>query len=183
MSRIAKSALGFAVVASLAAFALQPAALMRWLGCCGPTETIRLGAYEGDVGALGWIAQEQGFYEKVGLVAEIKGYPSGKEAADALRAGTVDVAMASIRRCLAQLHRATCAYWQRTYYRTKGVGGRRDPAFRTTDLKGKRIGVTSPSGANIPERVPGPVRPDRAGRQTGQALAATDRQRNRQRRQ
>lgn len=150
MKRFAKVALGFAAAASLAAFAIQPAALMRWFGCCGPTETIRLGAYEGDVGALGWIAQEQGFYEKVGLAAEIKGYPSGKEAADALRAGEVDVAMAS------EFVVASRSFTEAdlrilgsvAYYRNKGVVGRRDRGIAVpADLKGKRIGVTSPSGA------------------------------------
>jgi NitT/TauT family transport system substrate-binding protein len=150
MRRIAKVALGFAAVASLAAFALQPSALMRWLGCCEPTESIRLGAYEGDVGALAWIAQEQGFYEKVGLNAEIKGYPSGKEAADALRDRVVDVAMAS------EFVVASRSFTEPdlrilgsvAFYRNKGVVGRRDRGISApTDLKGKRIGVTSPSGA------------------------------------
>lgn len=150
MKRFAKVALGLATVASLAAFAIQPAALMRWFGCCGPTETIRLGAYEGDVGALSWIAQEQGFYEKVGLAAEIKGYPSGKDAADALRAGEVDVAMAS------EFVVASRSFTEAdlrilgsvAYYRNKGVVGRRDRGIAApADLKGKRVGVTSPSGA------------------------------------
>jgi NitT/TauT family transport system substrate-binding protein len=150
MRRIAKVALGLAAAASLGAFALQPAALMQWLGCCQQTETIRLGAYEGDVGALAWIAQEQGFYRKVGLDVELKGYPSGKEAADALSAGLVDVAMASefvvASRSFAEPDLRILG--SVAFYRNKGVVGRRDRGISApTDLKGKRIGVTSPSGA------------------------------------
>jgi NitT/TauT family transport system substrate-binding protein len=143
-------ALGFAAVASLAAFAFQPTALMRWLGCCAPAESIRLGAYEGDVGALGWIAQEQGFYKQVGLEVDLKGYPSGKDAADALRDGLVDVAMAS------EFVVASRSFTEPdlrvlgsvAFYRNKGVVGRRDRGISApTDLRGKRVGVTSPSGA------------------------------------
>lgn len=150
MKHVAKVALGLAALASLAAFALQPTALMRWIGCCLPNESIRLGAYEGDVGALGWIAQEQGFYGKVGLDVELKGYASGKEAADALRAGLVDVAMASeyvvASRSFAEPDLRILG--SVAYYRNKGVVGRRDRGIAVpADLKGKRVGVTSPSGA------------------------------------
>lgn len=150
MNRIAKAALGLAAVVSVAAFALQPSGLMRWFGCCIPTDSLRLGAYEGDVGALGWIAQEQGFYEKVGLEVELKGYPSGKESADALRAGQVDIAMASeyvvASRSFAEPDLRVLG--SVAFYRNKGVVARRDHGISApVDLRGKRIGVTSPSGA------------------------------------
>jgi len=150
MRHIAKVVLGLVAVASLAAFALQPSALMRWLGCCVQAEKIRLGAYEGDVGALGWIAQEQGLFKKVGLDAELKGYGSGKDAADALRAGTVDVAMASeyvvASRSFAEPDLRILG--SVAFYRNKGVVGRRDRGISSpADLKGKRVGLTSPSGA------------------------------------
>lgn len=150
MKRIAKVALGFAAIASLAAFALQPTSLMRWLGCCGPEDSIRLGAYEGDVGALGWIAQDQGFFRKVGLDVAVTGYPSGKEAADALQAGAVDVAMASeyvvASRSFSEPDLRILG--SVAFYRNKGVVARRDRGINSpADLKGKRIGVTSPSGA------------------------------------
>jgi NitT/TauT family transport system substrate-binding protein len=139
-----------AAVASLGAFALQPTALMRWLGCCGQVDTLRFGAYEGDVGALAWIAQEQGFYGKTGLDVELKGYASGKDASDALRAGQTDVAMA------AEFVVASRSFSEpdlrilgsASFYRNKGVVSRRDHGIAVpSDLKGKRIGVTSPSGA------------------------------------
>lgn len=150
MNRIAKVALGFAAIASLAAFAFQPSALMRWLGCCGPQDSIRLGAYEGDVGALGWIAQDQGFFKKVGLDVTVTGYPSGKEAADALQAGTVDIAMASEYVVASRSFQEPDlrVLGSVAFYRNKGIVARRDRGIASpADLKGKRIGVTSPSGA------------------------------------
>lgn len=144
--------IGILAAAALALFALQSSALIEWLGLerFGKTETLRLGAYDGDVGALEWIAQDQGFFRKVGLAVEIKGYPSGKEAADALRAGQVDVATAS------EFVAAARSFGEAdlrilgsiAYYRNKGIVGRRDRGIAVpADLKGKRIGVTSPSGA------------------------------------
>lgn len=142
--------LGLLLVAVLGAFALQPAAFMRWFGCCAPAEVLRLGAYEGDVGLLEWLAQDKGFYDKVGLSVELHGFPSGKEAADALRAGKVDVATASeyvvAARSFTEPDLRVLA--NISFYRNKGVVGRRDRGIREpADLKGKRIGVTSPSGA------------------------------------
>lgn len=150
MKQIAKIAIGVVAVASLAAFALQPSALMGWFGCCQPNETIRVGAYEGDVGALGWIAQQQGFYKKVGLDVDLKGYASGKEAAEALRAGLVDVAMASeyVVTSRSFTESDLRVLGSVAFYRNKGVVGRRDRGIASPDdLKGKRLGVTSPSGA------------------------------------
>lgn len=150
MNRIAKVVLGLATVVSLAAFALQPSSLMRWFGCCLANDTLRLGAYEGDVGALAWIAQEQGLYGKVGLDVDLKGYVSGKEAADALRAGQVDVAVASefvvASRSFSEPDLRVMG--SIAFYRNKGVVARRDRGIASpADLRGKRIGVTSPSGA------------------------------------
>jgi NitT/TauT family transport system substrate-binding protein len=150
VKRCAKFALGLAIVVGLASFALQPAAFMRWIGCCLPTETIRLAAYEGDVGALEWIAQAQGFYEKVGLTVDLKGYASGKDAVDALRSGRADVATASeyvvASRSFSEADLRVLG--NISFYRNKGVIGRRDRGIeQPADLKGKRVGLTSPSGA------------------------------------
>lgn len=143
--------LGVVAALTLALLIAQPAVLMGWVSS-GDKEPVRLrlAAYEGDVGALEWIALEQGFFERVGLSAEVKGYASGKEAMDALRAGQADVATASeyvfvtgsfddpALRTIASI----------SHYRNKGVVGRRDRGIeRPTDLKGKKIGLTSPSGA------------------------------------
>jgi NitT/TauT family transport system substrate-binding protein len=139
-------AIGVAVALARPAFLDQ---LAEWSGF-GQTEQLRLGAYDGDVGALQWIAQEQGFFDKVGLKVDIKAYASGKEALDALDAGQVDVATAS------EYVAATRSFTDPklrilaniAYYRNKGVVGRRDRGIEApADLKGKRIGLTSPSGA------------------------------------
>ena len=136
----------------LVLFCLRAASNMGWLGFAGfgRIEQIRLGAYEGDVGALEWIAQDRGFFNQVGLAVELKGYGSGKEAADALRAGRVDVATASeyvvASRSFTEADLRVLG--SISYYRNKGIVARRDRAINAPgDLRGKRIGVTVPSGA------------------------------------
>lgn len=150
-SRAGRAVAAVAALA-LALFALQAAGLLNWHGLrtYDRIEHLRLGAYEGDVGALEWIAKDMGFYDKVGLDVEIKGYPSGKEAADALKAGQVDVATASeyvvASRSFSEPDLRILG--NIAYYRNKGIVGRRDRGIgKPADLKGKRIGVTSPSGA------------------------------------
>lgn len=129
----------------------RPAFLMEWAQIGDDRrEHLGLAAYEGDVGALEWIAHERGFFGKVGLDVDIKGYASGKDAIAALRGGQAEVATAADfvvasgsftdpgLRVLANI----------SYYRNKSVVARRDRGIeRPEDLKGKRIGVTSPSGA------------------------------------
>lgn len=129
-----------------------PSLRAELLGFAGWDEhdTLRLAAYEGDVGALQWIAQDKGFFEQSGLSVDIKGYASGKEAADALRVGLADVGTAS------EFVLATRSFTEPdlrvlaniSYYRNKGIVARRDSGIVIpADLKGKKIGVTSPSGA------------------------------------
>ena len=152
MSSRTRIVLGVVAAGVLALFTLQSSALIEWLGfrSFGKVEQIRLAAYEGDVGALEWIAQDMGFYQQVGLNVDLKGYASGKDAADALDAGLVDVATAS------EYVVATKSFAQPdlrilgsiSYYRNKSIVARGDRGIAVTaDLKGKRIGVTSPSGA------------------------------------
>jgi NitT/TauT family transport system substrate-binding protein len=148
----ARIVLGTIAVVALALLAVQPASLMEWahLGAGGSGERLRLAAYEGDVGALEWIAHEKDFFGKVGLSVEMKGYASGKEAMVALNTGLVDVATASDFVVVAGsftdpelqvLGNISC-------YRNKGIVGRRDRGIaKPADLKDKRIGLTSPSGA------------------------------------
>ena len=150
ISTRAGRALALIATLALALFALQATGWVNGFRAFEPVEHLRLGAYEGDVGALEWIAKEQGFYANVGLDVEIKGYPSGKEAADALKAGQVDVATASeyvvASRSFAEPELRILG--NIAYYRNKGIIGRRDRGISApADLKGKRIGVTSPSGA------------------------------------
>lgn len=113
-------------------------------------ESLRLGAYDGDVGALQWIAHDKGFFRQAGLDVTILGYPSGNHAVNAMRAGEVDVATAADLvvakrsfdepdlRILADI----CRYWN------KGLIGRRDRGIAApADLKGKRIAVPATSSA------------------------------------
>jgi NitT/TauT family transport system substrate-binding protein len=113
-------------------------------------ESLRVGAFDGDVGALAWIARSQGYYEKVGLAVDLQGFATGKESVDALQAGRVDIATASEfvvaarsfgepnLRVLASI----CQYWN------KGLVARRDSGIAgPADLRGKRIGVTATSTA------------------------------------
>lgn len=113
-------------------------------------EHLRLGAYEGDVGALEWIAKDKGFFDRLGLNVEIKGFNSGKAATDALKAGQVDVATASefVFAALSLSDPEWRILGNICHYRNKAVIGRRDRGIATpADLKGKRVGVTMPSGA------------------------------------
>ena len=144
--------LGLAAALMLALFALKAASNMGWLqiGLFGKAASLRLGAYEGDVGALEWIAKDRGYYSEAGVSVDVTGYASGREAIEALRAGKIDVATAS------DYVLATHSFKEQElrvlgsicYYRNKGIVARRDRGIAVAaDLKGKRIGVTSPSGA------------------------------------
>lgn len=116
----------------------------------GKVDTIRLGAYEGDVGALEWIAKDKGFFDQVRLNVEIKGFPSGDAAVKAMQDGQVDIATAAELvvakryvteknlRILADI----CRYWN------KGFVGRKDHGISTHfDLKGKKIAFPATSSA------------------------------------
>lgn len=115
-----------------------------------PPESLSVGAFSGDVGALTWIAKEHGFFDRVGLNVEVHGYASGKDSVDALRARQVDLATASefvvADRSFAEpdlrILASVCQYWN------KGLIGRRDHGIaKPADLKGKRVGVTTTSTA------------------------------------
>lgn len=141
-----------AVIGVAALLVVSVVATGKWnpFAAVEPVDYLRLGAYEGDVGVLEWIAKDQGFFERVGLAVEVKGYASGKDATEALNAGQVDVATASeyvvASRSFTEPNlRILCSI---AYYGNKGIIGRRDRKINQPgDLKGKRIGVTSPSGA------------------------------------
>jgi NitT/TauT family transport system substrate-binding protein len=143
--------LGLALGA-LACLGLFIAAYQAYSSIKAPPQPLplRLAAYEGDVGALEWIALDKGFYSQTGLKVEIKGYATGKESVDALQSGQADVATAAELvvatrsftepnlRILADI----CRYWN------KGLIARKDHGIATAaDLKGKKIGVTTTSSA------------------------------------
>jgi NitT/TauT family transport system substrate-binding protein len=131
---------GLAVIVAAGAFFLWPAKI----------DNIRLGAYEGDVGALEWIAKDKGFFDKVHLNVEMKGFPSGDAAVKAMQSGEVDIATAAELvvakrsfdennlRILADI----CRYWN------KGFIGRKDHGISTHfDLKGKKVAFPATSSA------------------------------------
>ncbi|MBM3554559.1 MAG: hypothetical protein FJX47_03270 [Alphaproteobacteria bacterium] len=116
----------------------------------GEIHHLRLGAYEGDVGALQWIAKDKGFFTKVGLEVDMAAFATGNAALEALRQGKVDaassaelpVAVRSFTEPDLRVIADICRYWN------KGLVGRRDRGVATpADLKGKRIGVSITSSA------------------------------------
>lgn len=134
----------------LAALVVQWPATVFAMGEALRVENLRLGAYEGDVGALEWIAKDKGFFDKVGLNVDIRGYVSGKAATDAMMAGQVDVTTASefVFVSLSLTDPQLRILGSISHYRNKAVLARRDRGIATpTDLRGKRVGVTMPSGA------------------------------------
>jgi NitT/TauT family transport system substrate-binding protein len=151
MSRRSRLGLGLAVAVLLSLVFMRPALLMEWTGLRDfGTEHLRLGAYEGDVGALEWIAADQGFFDQVGLAVDVVGFASGKEAIDAMHAGSVDVATASEYVVASEgfSDRQLRVVANIAHYRNKAVVGRLDHGIaKPADLRGKRIGLTSPSGA------------------------------------
>lgn len=151
-SSAARYLLGVVIASLVALLAWDSAALSEWIDwhLFGRKEVLRLGAYEGDVAALEWIAAERGFFEGVGLEVEMKGFASGKAASDALRAGAIDVATASeyvvVTRSFAEPDLRV--FGSISYYRNKAIVARRDLGIdQAADLKDKRIGVTQPSSA------------------------------------
>lgn len=113
-------------------------------------EPLRLGAYEGDVGALAWIAKDKRFFDKVGLTVDLRGFASGKAAMEALQAGQVDVATAAdfVFASLAPTEAHLRILGNICHYRNKALLGRKDRGIVVPpDIRGKRVGVTTPSGA------------------------------------
>ncbi len=118
----------------------------------GPVEKITLAAYAGETGALVYIAQKQGYFEKNGLEVTIKDYQSGKAAADALidreadictSAGFVFVSNSFDYADLRVLGTVATA-------EVKELVARKDKGITTTDgLIGKKIGVTKKSGGEF----------------------------------
>ena len=61
----------------------------------GPVESLTLGTYPGDLSALIWIAEDQGYFAEHGLKIDVEFSESGLQAAKDLLAGKVDLATAS----------------------------------------------------------------------------------------
>ena len=114
----------------------------------GPVEKITIAAYEGDTGALIYIAEKEGYFKKNGLEVSIKNYGSGKLAADALLAGEADISTSADAVLVGNSFNnpdlkvlGTVAVAQ-----TNGLVARKDSGItKVEDLKGKKIGVTKKS--------------------------------------
>ena len=114
----------------------------------GPVETVTIAAYEGDTGALVYIAENEGFLEKHRLDVSIRNYESGKLAADALLAGEVDISTSADAVLVGYSFTnpdlrvlGTVAVAE-----TNGLVARKDRGITgLEDLKGKKVGVTKKS--------------------------------------
>ena len=118
----------------------------------GPVEKITLAAYAGETGALVYVAEEQGFFEENGLDVTIKGYGSGKAAADALIAGEADIATSAGFVFVSNSfnHTDLRVFGTVATAETKELVARKDKGITTIDdLMGKKIGVTKKSGGEF----------------------------------
>ena len=118
----------------------------------GPVEKITLAAYAGDTGALVYIAEDRGYFEKNGLEVTIKGYGSGKACADALITGEADIATSADNVFVSNSFKHTDLRVLGTVAtaQVKELVARKDKGITTiSDLKGKKIGVTKKSGAEF----------------------------------
>lgn len=61
----------------------------------GPAEAVRIAAFNGELAALVWLAESEGFFTRHGLQATVTGFPSGVASVDDLLAGNEDVATAA----------------------------------------------------------------------------------------
>jgi ABC-type nitrate/sulfonate/bicarbonate transport system substrate-binding protein len=118
----------------------------------GKLETIRIGAYKGELATLVWVAESEGFFAKHGLKAQVTGFESGVAAVAALTTGTQDVATAAdsvfVSESLGNNSKlgilGVIALSDSIEIIARIDRGISSPA----DLKGKKIALTSKSPAN-----------------------------------
>lgn len=118
----------------------------------GPVEKITLAGYAGEAGALVYIAQNQGYFEKNGLEVTIKDYQSGKAAADALINGEADISTSAGFVFVSNSFDNPELRMLGTVatFETKELVARKDKGITTIDdLIGKKIGVTKKSGGEF----------------------------------
>ncbi len=118
----------------------------------GPLEKITLAAYAGETTAIVYVALDQGYFEENGLDVTIKDYESGKAAAGAFMAGEADISTSAGFVLISYIYDHTDLRILGTVatFETKGLIARKDKGItRTTDLIGKRIGVTKKSGGEF----------------------------------
>ena len=118
----------------------------------GSVKKITLAGYAGEAGALVYVAEDQGYFEKNGLDVTIKDYESGKAAADAVTAGEVDISTSAGFVFVSNSfdHTDLRVFGTVATFETKELVARKDKGITTTDdLIGKKIGVTKKSGGEF----------------------------------
>ncbi|KKK53905.1 hypothetical protein LCGC14_3090080, partial [marine sediment metagenome] len=118
----------------------------------GPVEKITLAAYAGDTGALVYIAEDRGYFEKNGLEVTIKDCESGKTAADALIDGEADISTSAGFVFVSNSFNYADLRVLGTVAteEVKELVARKDKGIAVIDdLIGKKIGVTKKSGAEF----------------------------------
>ena len=118
----------------------------------GKLETIRIGAFKGELAALVWVAESEGFFKKYGLNAQVTGFESGVAAVEALMAGTQDIATAADSVFVSK------SFKNNSKIKILGVIALSDSIeivaridrgiSSPADLKGKKIALTGKSPAN-----------------------------------
>ena len=118
----------------------------------GPVEKITVASAEYLTGALVYVAEDQGFFEKNGLEVTIKGYGSGKACANALIAGEADISTSADNVFVSNSfeHADLRVFGTVATAQLKELVARKDKVITTiNDLIGKKIGVTKKSGAEF----------------------------------
>ncbi len=118
----------------------------------GPVEKVTLAAYAGETGALVYVAEDQGYFEKNGLEVTIKDYESGKAATNILIAGEADIATAADDVFISNAldHADLRVFGTVATAEVTGLIARKDKGILTiNDLIGKKVGVTKNTGCEI----------------------------------
>jgi NitT/TauT family transport system substrate-binding protein len=118
----------------------------------GPVEKITVAAYAGETGALVYVAEDQGFFDKNGLEVTIKDYGSGKAAADAVIDGEADISTSAGFVFVSNSfdHADLRVFGTVATAEVKELVARKDKGITTIDdLAGKKIGVTKKSGGEF----------------------------------
>jgi len=118
----------------------------------GSVKKLTLAANLNLAGTLVYVAEDQGYFEKNGIEATIKGYVSGKAAGDALIAGEADISTSAGNVFVSNSfnHADIRVLGTVATVEVKELIARKDKGITTiNDLIGKKIGVTEKSGAEF----------------------------------
>ena len=116
------------------------------------TEKITFAAYSGDVGFLGYVAEQQGYFKNNGLDITINYYEAGKLATDALIEGQADISVGSDFVFVSNSfdNPDLRIFGTIDIARDCSLISRKDHGIKEPrDLKGKKIGVTRKSSGEF----------------------------------